>query len=169
MCLSACVTLLNHYVNGEGHPVLLITSGVNFFLCGPLLGLLLWKKDQMFASFLLLYYVVHALSVILTYGDWLPESMTHSKYELRYQNVLNYSLVMVLPIQSNMRSLLVMAPLFLLATYVQLDYEARLAKSIRGYLPPDLQAQVPTGEGTLFAAVYKMALISAAFCGNQYA
>ena len=44
----------------------------------------------------------------------------------------------------------------------------RLAQSIREYLPPELQAQVPSGEGMLFSGVYKMFLISAGFCISQY-
>jgi hypothetical protein len=124
--LSACVTILNYYVAQKGHFVLLITSACNFLILGSLFFLYWCKLYKVSVVFFNLYYVVHALSVILVYSDWLPGTLSQNKFELRYQNVINYVLVMCVPIHSYARTFFIMTPIFLLTTYVQLSYEASL-------------------------------------------
>ena len=121
--LSFLVTFMNFYVLDSGHPMLLITSGLNFAILAALFVSHKCHIDLGALPFDF-YYVVHAVSVILVYNEWLPEQLCKSKFELQYQNIVNYVLIMCVPVHSFGRTFCLLTPLFLYTAYVQAQYEA---------------------------------------------
>ena len=106
-----------------------------------------------------LYYISRALIVILCYTDYL--TLTNTKFELRYHNILFYMVTMSCPVHSFMRTFLIMTPVFLTTCYVQNSYESNLYARMHEHLPPELQAEVPAGFNVL-NSVRNMSLIT--FC-----
>ena len=145
----------------------MINIACNFTLVGSLIVSHRCKLYKMSVACYYLFYILHALTVILVYQEWLPDSFTQNKHAIRNKNVIQFIVVMCMPVHSFMRTFLIMTPIFLLTVYVQSSYESNHLERIHEHLPPELQAEVPAGFGVL-NTVRIMFVIPAAFLATHF-
>jgi len=60
----------------------------NYILVGLLYVSHRYKLYKMSVACYYLFYIVHALSVILVYGEWLPGSFSENKFTLDRKNII---------------------------------------------------------------------------------
>ena len=162
MILHSCLRLLNIYKAKRGNPITFMNMAYNFIIVGLLYVSHRFKHYKMSVACYYLFYFAHAFSVILVYWDWLPDTFLVNKFALHNSNIINYIIVMCLPVHSFMRTFLIMTPIFLLAVYVQSSYDSSLLVRIHEHLPPELQAEIPKGYSAL-NPVRNLSLIPCSF------
>jgi hypothetical protein len=167
MIVHSCFRLLNISKAKRGNPITFINMACNFILVGLLYVSHWFKHYKMSVACYYLFYFVHAFSVILVYGDWLPDTFTVNKFALHNSNIINYIVVMCLPVHSFMRTFLIMTPIFLLTVYVQSSYDSSFLERIHEHLPPELQAGIPVGFSVL-NTVRNMSIIPGCFFITHY-
>lgn len=72
--LSSIFTFISFYTSGNGHPMLLVTSGVNVFLVLLYFTQFLFRVLKFVDFFFYLYFLNHTIATVLVYMDWIPES-----------------------------------------------------------------------------------------------
>lgn len=116
-----------------------------------------------------LYYIFHAVSVILVYFDLLPERLTGKKYFFALQNFPNYVVTAVMPVHSYGRTFILMTPIFLFAVYAQTQYDQNLQDRVYAYLPPDLQDEFRAdSSGMVSNILYKHWTVTMSVLFSQY-
>ena len=139
--LSFAQTYFAYFVEGSGHPFLLITSAVNLVVVLLLTMSGRWYEPGKAIYLLYLYYYVHAASVTLVYNDWIPEQLQDKKSALKFQNVLNYVVTMAIPFNHWLTALFMVHPPFLLTSYFQIRAEAAFQADYLEFLPEEMRSR----------------------------
>ena len=87
-----------------------------------------------------LYYVIHAVTVILVYTDSLPDSLKDKKDKIALANIRGYMLTIGCPGHHWLKTFLTLTPMWLTACYFQAKSEAALKEEIMQFLPEELLA-----------------------------
>jgi len=123
----------------EGHPVLVITSGV--ILIGYIVMFYLKYKGTLWkATYLCVpYLLVHTVAAVCCYKDWLAPALTiPNKDLLEFQILVNFIIINALPLIEFRWTLFGMVPVLLIGTYIQVKVQAKEMEEIFSYLPPEV-------------------------------
>lgn len=168
LSISVFLTIYNCVVKGIGHPALMCTAGTNVLTIFALIAMRCCCRQRSSSLILYCYYYAHALSAIIVYSDKVSSLNQYPKYLMEAQNLINYIVVMCLPIHSFSQGFLLTAPPLLVTVYIQASNEAATQQRYREYLPEALQSELQTSYAIISSSVYKVFTICAAFACSQY-
>lgn len=101
--------------------------------------------------------------------EWLPSYMnSYPKAEATHLILLCFVLVNAVPVVGYLQTVLLMLPIFVITTFVQLIVERRILENQATLIPPDALAYVRKPNEYMTTSITNTLLIGGVFCCAHY-
>ena len=129
--LGFVITCVNLYAQGSGHPINLITGGLD--ILGVVIAWILVKCGRSyFCSWLVVpFFLYHSLAIVFVYNEWLTDSFNkYPKVNTDYMIILSFLTVNAVPLINFKQTLFFMYPILLATTSVQFKVTSKLLSKV---------------------------------------
>lgn len=169
LCILSFLYNLFLFITKQGHPLLVVTSGITLAGYIPIFYLkfrgMLWKATYLCVPYLL----VHTVASVCCYRGWLPPALTIKNKDIfDFQILVNFLIINALPLIEFRWTLFGMVPTLLIGTYMQVTVQARDMYEIFMYLPEEVKAKHRQPAEMVYSTMYRTLVIGAMFILAHY-
>ena len=127
VCLGFIVTCVNLFVYNSGHPINLITGGLDILFALTTWILVKIRKAHYSSWLAVPFFLYHTLAVVFVYKEWLPNYFNrYPKVNTDYMILLSFITLNSVPLTNYKQTLFFMLPILLATSSVQFQITSKL-------------------------------------------